>query len=72
VQFSEDEYMVDESAGYASLKVIVSGQRHLPISFTYNVFVSNTKFQPYPGMTVQQYIIHSLCRFGLATLIFWL
>ena len=42
--------MVDESAGYISLKVIIIGQRYLPISFNYKVFVSNTKFQPYPGL----------------------
>jgi len=50
VQFSKDEYMVDESAGYASLRVDIIGQRDLPISFNYKVFVSNTEFHPYPGL----------------------
>ena len=50
VQFSQGEYMVDESAGYVTLKVIISGKRYLPISFNYKVFVSNTEFQPYPGL----------------------
>jgi len=50
VQFSQDEYMVNESAGHASLRVIIIGQRDLPISFNYKVFVSNTEFQPYPGL----------------------
>ena len=45
VQFSQGEYMVDESAGYVSLKVILSGQRYIPISFNYRVFVSNTEFK---------------------------
>ena len=52
VQFSQEEYMVDETAGYVSLKVIIIGQRYLPISFKYKVFVSNTEFQPYPGLYV--------------------
>ena len=50
VQFSQEEYMVDEPAGYAKLKVIITGHRYLPISFNYKVLVSNTEFQPYPGL----------------------
>jgi len=50
IQFSQEEYIVDESADYAIFKVIISGQRYLPILFNYKVFVSSTKFQPYPGV----------------------
>ena len=50
LQFSQKEYMVDESASYAKLKVIITSQRHFPISFNYKVLVSNTESQPYPGL----------------------
>jgi len=50
VHFSQEEYMVNESAGYITLKVIISGRIYLPISFNYKVFVSNTEFKPNPGL----------------------
>ena len=58
VQFSQGEYTVNESAGYASLKVNIIGHRNLPISFKYKVFVSSTEFQPYPGLYVQHLVSH--------------
>ena len=41
--------MVDESAGYATVKVMVNGFRALPISVEVKIFLSN-KFQPKTGM----------------------
>ena len=49
VQFSQKLYVVDESAGYATVKVMVNGFRALPISVKVKIFVSN-KFQPKTGM----------------------
>ena len=40
--------MVDESASYATVKVMVNGFRALPISVKVKVFVLN-KFQPKTG-----------------------
>ena len=48
VQFSQKTYVVDESAGYAVLKVTVSGYRKIPISVNVKIFVSS-EFQPAPG-----------------------
>ena len=50
VQFSQEEYMAAESAGYAKLKVIISGRHDRPISIKYKVFVSSAEFQPNPGL----------------------
>jgi len=51
VQFSQEEYIFDESAGIVTLKVIIksSSKRMHPISFKYRVFVSD-KFAPNPGL----------------------
>jgi len=47
-QFSQEEYMVDESAGHVILKVTVNGHRSFPISVNLKVFTSS-KFQPRAG-----------------------
>ena len=47
VRFSQDKYIVDESAGYVTLKVIVS-KKTIPISVNVKIFVSS-KFQPKAG-----------------------
>ena len=48
VQFSQELYVVDESASYAILKVTVNGLRASSISVNVKVFVSN-EFQPKAG-----------------------
>ena len=48
MQFSQKNYVVDESAGYVVLKVTVSGYRDIPISVNVKIFVSS-KFQPAAG-----------------------
>jgi len=71
VQFSQKEYMVDESTSYAKLKVIITGQRYLPISFNYKVFVSNTEFQPYPGLHYAVVLLHVLMEiYGINYVLF--
>ena len=47
-QFSQQQYMVDESADYALLKVTVSGYRRFAISVDVKIFVSS-RFQPKAG-----------------------
>ena len=47
-QFSEQQYMVDESDGYALLKVTVSGYRTFAISVDAEIFLSS-RFQPKAG-----------------------
>ena len=47
-QFSQQQYVVDESADYALLKVTVSGHRTFPISVDAKTFVSS-RFQPKAG-----------------------
>ena len=54
VQFSQGQYTFDESAGYALLKVTVSGHRTSPMSVNAKVFVSSS-FQPKEGMYVHKY-----------------
>lgn len=60
VQFSQEQYMVDESAGYAILKVTVNGYRASPISLNVKIFVSN-KFQPKAGK-YHNYVV-MLCQY---------
>ena len=47
-QFSQQRYIVDESAGYVTLKVTVSGYRVSAISVNVKVFVSS-EFRPKAG-----------------------
>ena len=47
-QFSQERYVVDESAGYVTLRVTVSGYRVSAISVNVKVFVSS-EFQPKAG-----------------------
>lgn len=47
-RFSQERYVVDESAGYVTLRVTVSGHRVSAISINVKVFVSS-KFQPKAG-----------------------
>ena len=62
VQFSKELYRVDESAGYAILKVTVNGFRTSPISVKVKIFVSN-EIQPKAGSYVAKYnkIIYVYC-----------
>ena len=57
VQFSQGQYTFDESAGYALLKVTVSGHRTYPVSVNAKVFVSSS-FQPKAGMYVNILIVY--------------
>ena len=56
VQFSQGQYTFDESAGYALLKVTVSGHRTFPVSVNVKVFVSSN-FQPKAGTYVNVIIV---------------
>ena len=59
-QFSEQQYMVDESDGYALLKVTVSGYRTFAISVDAKIFLSS-RFQPKAGsyISIRISYVHS-------------
>ena len=57
VQFSQGQYTFDESAGYALLKVTVSGHRTSPVSVNAKVFVSSS-FQPKAGTDINIIIVY--------------
>ena len=57
MQFSQKNYVVDESAGYAALRVTVSGSRVSAISVNVKVFVSSG-FQPKAGKFTNEQTTH--------------
>ena len=57
VQFSQGQYTFDESAGYALLKVTVSGHRTYPVSVNAKVFVLSS-FQPKAGTYINIIIVY--------------